>query len=96
MVLDDYEPEDLGEVNVQVSMRCRDLDFSPSENDRRRCRECGADIYVTSDHALAFSDEDVEVEPDENLDDIDVFLCQLCGMQLMRQEISSNSGGTAM
>lgn len=95
MVLDDFDPEEKEEIMVQISARARNVEDS-SQYKIKQCEECGADICVSDEYAMEINtdEQSVKADPEDvSYEDMAVFLCQICGMELIEQESGS---GVAM
>lgn len=64
---------------VHMSMRKEDYD-TPQDYDREEeCEDCGEPVLVSGDN-LDIDTMEENVDPDE----VDVFVCQVCGMKRVR------------
>lgn len=94
MVLDHYDEEEREELMIQISPRARDIEDS-EKYEREQCEECGADVCVSDDYAMEIDTdkESVEADPEDiSHEDMEVFLCPVCGMKLIKEKSGSQNG----
>lgn len=70
---------------VHISMREEDME-NP-EGETKSCKDCGKTVVVSGNNIELESGESVEIE------DVDEFLCQVCGAKKVRKEYGGGVAG---